>query len=272
MSAPGSRSPHRLHASGARAPAPPCYALLLALLVGPLPLAQAVQKCVSAAGKVTYSDNPCPPGTKGSTVRGTAPAASAPKASAASGVQPAVANAARRTDARKASPTAAMAGGREGGPVEIRYYDVGGRDHESLLASLKAGGSHGRGEWSLTYRYQPRRAGKACSIARLDTTLKQVMTLPRWSPAPGASRRLVSAWARYVAGTRRHAEGHLEIGRDMQEAFRDSLAVTHARCDKLDGSVKSQFARLLEKHRAREKAYDFETAQGRTQGAELTQR
>lgn len=255
-----------------RASTLPRFLLLLALLVAPLSLAQAVEKCVSAAGKVTYSESRCPPGTKASTVRGTAPAAPATKGGAASDAQRATGNAARRSDAKKARPTVGMGGGREGGPVEIRYYDLEGRDHESLLAALTTRGSHGQGEWSLAYQYQPRRAGKACSIARLDTTLKQVMTLPRWSPAPGASRRLVSDWARYVAGMRRHAEGHLAIGRDMQEAFRNSLAVTHTRCDKLDESVKSQFTLLLERHRAREKAYDFETAQGRTQGAELTQR
>lgn len=252
------------------------FAVLVALLLASLPPAGALEKCVSSSGRITYSEQPCPPGSKSSTVRGTAGAApgasSAQSKPAAGGVRPATANAARRNGARKAPPTVAMDGGREGGPVEIRYYDVEGRDHESLLASLKASGSHGRGEWSLTYQYQPRRAGKACSIARLDTTLRQVMTLPRWSPAPGASRRLVSDWTRYVAGLRRHAEGHLEIGRDMQEAFRASLAVTHTRCEKLEQSVKSQFALLLEKHRAREKTYDFETAQGRTQGAELTRR
>lgn len=271
-----------------RAPTPPRFPLLVALLLAPLPAA-ALEKCVSAAGKVTYSEAPCPPGSKASTVRGTespAPPATggeapgsasqgrapqgkaAPQDKAAPAPQGPVANAARGTDTRKV--TTGMGGLRAGGQVETRYYDVQGSDYDSLLAAIKAqGGPHGGTEWSLTYDYRIRRGGKACSIESLTTTLKQVMTLPRWTPPKGTSPKLFADWSRYVAGLRTHQEGHLEIGRDMQEALRDSLAVTTERCEKLDASVKAQFKVLLERHREREKKYDYETAQGRTQGVEF---
>jgi len=236
-----------------------CRLLLLALLLALAAPAGALEKCVSAAGKVTYSEQPCPAGSKASTVRGTS--TPAPATSTAKG-----------GGAKKASVTTGLGGGREGGQVEIRYVDVQGGDYETLLAALKKPGMQGHAEWSLAYEYQPRRAGKACSVASLTTTLKQVMILPRWSPPRGVSPGLVAAWTRYLAGLRKHQEGHLAIGRGLQDAFRNSLAVTQRRCEKLDAEIKAQFELLLEKYRAREKAYDSETGNGRTEGAELVLR
>jgi predicted secreted Zn-dependent protease len=165
-----------------------------------------------------------------------------------------------------------MGGRGDVGQVEIRYYDVQGGDYETLLATLKKHGPRGLAEWSLAYEYQPRRAGKACSVAALTTTLKQAMTLPRWSPPQGASPQLIADWARYVAGQRKHQEGHLAIGRAMQAAFRESLAVTQVRCERLEAAIKEQYKLLLERYQARENAYDFDTAFGRTEGAEFARR
>jgi predicted secreted Zn-dependent protease len=252
--------------------------LLCALLAAPALPAGALEKCVSPAGKVTYSEQACPPGSKASTVRGTAPvpapAAAARDRPAKGAAQPAAPGGARAGAAKAPARAKAlqMAGNRDGVHVEIRYFEVRGNDYDSLMAALKKEGVHRGAEWSLAYKYQPRRAGKACSVASLDTTLRQTMTLPRWTPPRDASPKLVSEWTRYVGALKKHQEGHLGIARDMHEAFRDSLAVTHARCEQLEGSIKSQYKVLLERYQAREKAYDFETAQGRTEGVEFAQR
>ena len=249
----------------------PRIVLLPALLLALLPPAVALEKCVSPAGKISYSEPPCPPGWKGSTVRGTT-SSSAPASTPAS----APASAAPARGAQKgAGPAerAGMGGAATGGKVEVRYYDVQGSDYESLVAALKArGGFHGQAEWKLSYQYEPRRAGRACSVASLTTTLDLVVDLPRWSPPPGAAPRLTSQWMRYVSALRRHKDGHLDIGREMEDAFRRSLAVTSERCERLESAIKSQYETLLEQHRARDRSYDVETAHGRTQGAEFTLR
>lgn len=251
--------------------AAPGVTLVLAVAAFAALPAAALEKCVSPSGRITYSEQPCPPASKSSTVRGSAPAASAGAGSksAAAGAKSSAAKQGGAGAHKRAG--LAMGGSRAGGPVEVRYADVRGATREALLAELKVLGMHGRAEWSLAYEYQPRRAGKACGVASLQTTLKQAMTLPRWSPPPGTSPKLVSDWMRYVSGLRKHSEGHLAIGRDMQEAFRDALAVTQARCEQLAATIKSHFDLLHERHRAREKAYDFETASGRTEGAEFVE-
>jgi predicted secreted Zn-dependent protease len=256
--------------------------LLCLLLAAPALPAAALEKCVSPAGKVTYSEQACPPGSKASTVPGTAPIAAPPAAPSAAtqdrpakgGAQPATAGGKASTtkSPAKPKPTLKMAGQRDGAQVDIRYFDVQGSDYESLMAALRKDGVHRGAEWSLTYKYDPRRSGKACSVASLDTTLKQTITLPRWAYPRDASPKLVAEWTRYVGALKKHQEGHLGIARDMHEAFRDSLAVTHARCDQLEASIKSQYKTLLERYKALEKEYDFETAQGRTEGVEFVQR
>lgn len=246
----------------------PGFLLLCASLLVASPLA-AVEKCVSPQGKISYAEGSCPPGWKSSTVRGTekapAPASAPVRSTAKSAATAAGAKAPAKSAAAKAG---SMAVTEAGGKIEIRYYDVQGRDYESLLAALNArGGAHSEAEWTLGYQYEPRRSGPNCSVGSLTLTLGLVMNLPRWSPPPGAQPRLVAQWYRYVKALREHEEGHLEIGREMAHELKRSLAVTKARCERLEAAVKSQHAVLLARFRARDRAYEFETAHGRTQGA-----
>lgn len=168
-------------------------------------------------------------------------------------------------------PSGAVKAGSAGGDKGIRYYEVQGADFETLLAALNAhGGSHGQADWKLTYQYQPRLAGRVCSVGSLTTRLELAMTLPKWSPPRNAPANLVARWTRYVNALRIHEEEHLQIGRDFETAFKRSLAVASTRtCDELDRNIKSYFDLLLEKHRARDRDYDRDTAHGRTQGAEF---
>ncbi|MEW6690670.1 MAG: DUF922 domain-containing protein, partial [Pseudomonadota bacterium] len=193
-------------------------------------------------------------------------AAAAPASSAA---KPAAKAAGAKAHAKGAAAKAgSMAVTEAGGKVETRYYDVQGGDYQSLLAALNArGGAHGEAQWTLRYQYEPRRSGANCSVGSLSLTLGLVMNLPRWSPPPGAQPRLVAQWFRYVKALREHEEGHLEIGREMAHEFKRSLAVTRTRCERLEAAVKSQYEALLARFRARDRAYDSETAHGRTQGA-----
>lgn len=61
------------------------FVTLLALvgLVSSTPLLAQINKCVDASGKTFYSQSPCPPGVKSSTVKSAPPPANAPAPSAA---------------------------------------------------------------------------------------------------------------------------------------------------------------------------------------------
>ena len=246
------------------------FLLPLILVLAAMPPAVAVEKCVSPQGKVTYSEQPCPAGSKGQTIGGgTAADAtkdSAPADSAGSGGSAKEGAA----EASKAPATRADAAGVAPSGVTLRYFEVQGNDFDTLLAALNAnGGFHGKAEWKLSYRYQPKRAGRVCSLQSVSTQLDLSMTLPRWTPPPGASANLHGRWTRYVSALRVHEEGHLQIGRDFDTSLKKSLAVIRARCDQLDGRLKEIFATLLAQHQKRDIDYDRDTAQGRTQGAEF---
>lgn len=259
------RVPHRVVRSA-------CLALLLVAGAG-----EAAYKCVSPAGRVTYSEQPCAAGSQSQGIGGAAavPAPSTPTPSAgaraAAGTAP-PAQKGVRAPGPKAPPALAMGGERHVPPVELRYIDVQGRDLDALLAALKVRGLHPEVEYSLTYTYRIKPAGKACSVAALDTTLKTAITVPRWTPPPGTNAAIVREWTRFVGAHRRHAEGHLAIAREFHEMFRNSVAVTQQRCEKLDAAIKAQHAELVERYQGRQKEYDFETASGRTEGVELVQR
>ena len=254
--------------------APRLSFLWLGLLLAPLPPAAAVEKCISPQGKVTYSEQACPDGWKAQTIRGSTPG-SATTGGAAAGSAPAAGSGAGGSAkdgaaAGKAPVTQAAVPGSAPRGVTLRYYDVQGKDFETLLAALNAsGGFHAKAGWKLSYQYAPKRAGRACSPQSVGTQLDLSMLLPRWAPQPGTAASLYSRWQRYVAALRVHEEGHLQIGRAFEAALKKSLAVVSERCDKLEARVKGIFEILLEQHRKRDEDFDRSTAFGRTQGAEL---
>jgi predicted secreted Zn-dependent protease len=236
-----------------------------------------VEKCISPQGKVTYTENDCPPGWKSQTIRAPAPSGGGAVSSGA-GVgsvpseQPARGGAAQgaKPAAAPAPATKAAVAGAAPRGVTLNYYDIQGGDFETLLAALNAnGGFHAKAEWKLSYAYTPKRAGRACSANPVTTQLELTMTMPRWNPPPGTSPALFARWQRYTAALRKHEEGHLEIGRDFEDALKRSLAVISERCEHLEARVKGIFDLLLEKHRKLDAEYDRTTAHGRTQGAEF---
>ena len=250
--------------------------LLPALLLAPLPPAAAVEKCVSPQGKVTYTEQDCPAGWKSQTIRGAPQASGATSGGAAAGSAPPAGGGSVPTakpgapaTGKAPSTTAAVAGAAPRG-VTLLFYDVQGSDFETLLAALNAnGGFHAKAEWKLAYTYVPKRAGRACSANPVSTQLDLSMTMPRWTPPPGASPALFARWQRYTAALRKHEEGHLQIGRDFEDSLKRSLTVINERCEQLEARVKGIFDLLLEKHRKLDADYDRETAHGRTQGAEF---
>jgi predicted secreted Zn-dependent protease len=242
--------------------------LLLIALLSAMPLpALAVEKCVSPQGKVTYSEAPCPAGSKSSTVRGTD---SSPGGGAAA---PAMGSGGSKTEAdagaRKA-PAKTVAAPVAPGGVSVSYYEIQGTDFESLLASLKdSGGFHGKPAWKLSYNYEPKRAGKACSIQSFSTQLELSMGLPNWTPPAGTSAELQARWRRYVGALRTHQEGHFRFGRDFEAAFKKSMPVLGDLCRRFDARVKEVFSTQLKQYQNREADYDRDTFFGATQGAVL---
>jgi len=193
--------------------------------------AAALEKCVGAGGKTTYSDSACPSGAKRSALGGDAALADA----------------------------------------QIEYYQVQGSDYGSLLASMNANGPngfHGFTTWYLNYEYRTRSGAAGCAVDSVTTRLDLKVKLPRWAPPGNAASGLGERYDRYLTALRIHEDGHLQTGRDFESNFkRSALALSAPDCGALDSALRAQFDQLLKQANARDKNYDTNTGHGATQGA-----
>lgn len=229
--------------------------LLAAMAAAPL-AAQAVEKCVSPQGKVSYVEGACPPGTSSAASIGAPakPAAGPATAGAAGARAPAGALGAATGVARD---------------VAVRYTQVQGRDYQSAQQWIYAhGGMHVAGEWEVTYLARTQPGAGGCRVGSFETKAAYAMTLPRWAVPDGTPAAVEAGWDRYVIKLREHEEGHIRIGRDFEAALKDTLPkMTAAGCDVLNVQLKTRYHQLLQQHQAREGRYDEDTRYGATQGA-----
>ena len=208
-------------------------AVLLGALLAPV-AAQALNKCVGADGKVSYSELPCATNAKAATLGG----------GSATGLA--------------TTPN-------------TTYYDVSGASYDAVLAGLRAGSSgphFARADWRLSYDVRWRQGPSGCAVTDVRTTLQLGVRLPRWTPPPGAPGELVARWERFIAALKVHEEGHLANGRGAERETKAALATLSAPdCGSLDARAKERFQRIIDAYNARDAEYDRATGHGRTQGA-----
>jgi predicted secreted Zn-dependent protease len=220
------------------------YLSFLALLLAPLPPAAALEKCVAADGRITYSEQPCATGSKRAPIgRGASSVVNTPGAASSTYTPPA--------------------------EVRFNYYDVQGGDYRSVLGSMMSGRQFAaKTDWLLSYQYKPRMDAGACKVESVTTKLELSMTLPRWSPPPGAPGDLIGRWERFMSALRVHEDGHAQDARDLESAAKRALlALSSPNCGALDSAMRARFGQLLEQGRARDRDYDQQTGHGKTQGA-----
>lgn len=219
-------------------------AILLAGGVAFHGLAQALNKCVGAGGKVTYSEVSCPAGAKSVSIQ-------------------------RGSASGSGSGSAAAGGG--SADVDRSFYDVTGTTYESVLAGLKAGsaGSHfARADWRVSYEIRWSTGAGGCKVSEVRTKLQLSVRAPRWTAPPGAAPELSSRWGRFMAALNAHEDGHLEHGRRAEREARSVLAgLSAADCGALDAMARERFQRIIDDYSARDREYDRSTDHGRTQGA-----
>jgi predicted secreted Zn-dependent protease len=138
--------------------------------------------------------------------------------------------------------------------VQLSYYDVEGADQASLLAALNARGTtQGQASWKLTYQYAPKRGMRECTVGTVSTKLELGMTLPRWAPPTGTAPELIARWERFLKALVTHQNARLEHARELERALGPALAALEpARdCPTLDAAVKERYAGLEEQARAK---------------------
>lgn len=165
------------------------------------------------------------------------------------------------------------------GPTNLvlTYYDVGGNSARAIRTDINAHrpnadghGYDGRTDWRITWQYQLMSDGTSCKVDSMDATLDVTMTLPRWTPLPRASEKLVAQWNDYDRALRTHEEGHQAIAMAAKNEIERSdglTALVAADCKLLGTQLNAAATAIIDTHRKADAAYDASTDHGKTQGA-----
>lgn len=159
---------------------------------------------------------------------------------------------------------------------DIEYFIVQGSTAPALRAELNARGpvgetrgrSDGYTRWHIDWTYGFDVREGACTATNIVVDLDIHMILPRWYPPAGAREELVGRWNRFLVALRVHEDGHRWVS---EAAARDIRRVLLAEpgagdCRTLENRLNSKGNALLEALRAKQDAYDRDTARGKTQG------
>jgi predicted secreted Zn-dependent protease len=150
-------------------------------------------------------------------------------------------------------------------------YPVTGRDYASLVRSLSANGPkgfHGLANWDISYQYTTVPSGTMCRFDSVRLTVKGEILMPKWTDEAAAPPSLRQRWQDYYAALQQHEEGHVQHGNELaalvQEKF---LGYGDMACGQAKAIAQSEFDRLYNNLKNRDKEYDQRTQHGATQGA-----
>lgn len=149
------------------------------------------------------------------------------------------------------------------------YYDIVGSTETELKAQLSAlapisqtDGRRHAANTTATYRWSwPGFGSAACNLGASEVTVEIQVTMPRWTPPPGASRRLIEKWNRFVDATDLHELGHVEIAESNVSTI--TQAIASATCSSADAGATEALGRIQDRH----VQYDRDTDNGVKQGA-----
>jgi predicted secreted Zn-dependent protease len=150
-------------------------------------------------------------------------------------------------------------------------YPVTGRDYASLVRSLSANGPkgfHGVANWDISYQYTTVPSGNMCRFDSVRLSVKGEILMPKWTDEDSAPPTLRQRWQEYYAALQQHEEGHVQLGNELavlvQEKF---LGYGDMACGQAKAIAQSEFDRLYNNMKNRDKEYDQRTQHGATQGA-----
>ncbi len=160
--------------------------------------------------------------------------------------------------------------------TDTRWYDVAGATVDELIQQVSelgprdASGAWGATTaWTFDWTHTLSQSAGACVIDSARVNLRVTFTYPRWLAPGDAAPELVATWARYVAATTLHENGHRDIavqaGSDLLDAIRAVPAA--GSCGELEQRVRSATDRVVASHQRRQERYDERTDHGAAQGA-----
>jgi predicted secreted Zn-dependent protease len=150
-------------------------------------------------------------------------------------------------------------------------YPVSGQDYASLVRSLSANGPkgfHGLSSWDISYQYTTVPAGNMCRFDTIRLTVKGEILMPKWTDEAAAPPTLRQRWQDYYAALQQHEEGHVQHGNELAALIQEKfLGYGDMACGQAKAIAQSEFDRLYNNLKNRDKEYDQRTQHGATQGA-----
>jgi predicted secreted Zn-dependent protease len=158
-----------------------------------------------------------------------------------------------------------------------RHYAITGSSVAELADAMRRLGPRESGtpadaltEWDLESSYREGTTPGNCALREVRVRLTVTVTLPRWDPPGDAPARLIASWRRFLEHVTIHEAGHRAIAEQSAHDLAAALTALRGRvCDDVFDEAGRTATRVVERGRAKNRAYDVETAHGQTQGVEL---
>jgi predicted secreted Zn-dependent protease len=215
-----------------------CAVLALVVCTLQPQLAQAqIHKCI-VDGRTVYTDSPCATGAPSSTV----------------------------TPKSMSSTSTAL-----DTKIIWNRYPVSGKDYAGLVKSLAANGPkgfHGLASWDISYQYTTKPVGNMCRFDTIRLRVQGEILMPKWTDEDAAPPSLRQRWQDYYAALQQHEEGHVQHGNELAALIQEKfMGYGDMVCGQAKAIAQSEFDRLYNNLKNRDKEYDQRTQHGATQGA-----
>ncbi|MBC2661621.1 DUF922 domain-containing protein [Novosphingobium flavum] len=151
--------------------------------------------------------------------------------------------------------------------ITFVYYDVAGRDAATIRAAMDrlrpidpADGQpyDALTSWRIDWRWDGNGRGQ-CDLGTTRVIFSATITFPRLDPA-GVPPTVLAEWNRFVRGLREHELQHVRHA--MERLPEIDRAVRTATCE----TANARGEAVLERIRARDRAFDAETRHGLASG------
>lgn len=163
---------------------------------------------------------------------------------------------------------------------DVTYYEIKGRDVPFLTSEMDNKGpddiNSGRSVWALTrwnVRWNPyyEETRLTCAFKHISTAVSLRFTVPKWIDNEGVNPRIQESWNNFYAALQKHEYQHAMHGIDAAREIEKTLMAmdTEPSCRILKEKADAIVDKIIDKHAARDVAYDEETDHGLTEGVTL---
>ncbi|HEY0995330.1 MAG TPA: DUF922 domain-containing protein [Gemmatimonadaceae bacterium] len=155
----------------------------------------------------------------------------------------------------------------------VHEYTITASTPASIVAELERMGPTVEGrsfagatQWSVRWTYRYERVGGGCALRDVRAFVASTIRLPKWQPAAPPDSATRAWWADFRPRLAEHEAGHARHGVDAAtEVVRALRMLTGGSCDALGMHANDLGRTIIDRARARDAAYDRETAHGARQ-------